>query len=343
MSTRQKTRFGTSFRSFIGYAGLEVVSDEGSPSHCNQAINNTNSCEYASQEIHRGLIMDDLPSYGSLSVSDMQLSNDQQTPLICHCQCNKSSVSTFLSFFMMVLGIILVPVLKEETTPTRNVRVVCQVIRAAGLFGFTGGVTNWIAVKLIFSRIPRLFCSGALFKYFVTVREVVADFIIEAFFSSSQVKRYMQNKIFCLLDSENFDQSLLNILNSEKITSIVEKKLNLLMASPEGLMLQSLGVTKLRLRPVIMSYITDMRSYTSPLLIASLQSSELSDTEKIRGQIIDVIATRTQQISPQQVQQIITEALYKYLSSLVVWGNLFGAIVGCIIEVASIYTRGLPR
>lgn len=62
-----------STRSLIGYTGLEVVSDEGSSSYSNQA---TNSCDYSSQGIQRGIVMDDLPSYHGLSVSDMQLSSD---------------------------------------------------------------------------------------------------------------------------------------------------------------------------------------------------------------------------------------------------------------------------
>ena len=31
-----------------------------------------------------------------------------------------------------------------------------RVLRAVGLFGFIGGVTNWVAIEMLFVRIPYL-------------------------------------------------------------------------------------------------------------------------------------------------------------------------------------------
>jgi hypothetical protein len=76
MSSRRKTSFGSKHRSFIGYTGIEVVSDGGSSSgnYSSQVLNN--SSEYYTQGIQRGRVMDDVPSYHSLSISEMQPSID---------------------------------------------------------------------------------------------------------------------------------------------------------------------------------------------------------------------------------------------------------------------------
>jgi hypothetical protein len=39
--------------------------------------------------------------------------------------------------------------------------VFCKYVLSAGLFGFSGGITNWLAVKLLFDRVPLLVSWGS--------------------------------------------------------------------------------------------------------------------------------------------------------------------------------------
>ena len=47
-----------------------------------------------------------------------------------------------------------------------------------------------------------LFCSGAISKHFVTAKKLMATFILDAFFSSSQVKKYINDKTRNYLTAE---------------------------------------------------------------------------------------------------------------------------------------------
>lgn len=69
-------------------------------------------------------------------------------------QClNKANVSNGISFFMMIVGGLLLKLKIEFFT--------VKVIFAGGLFGFAGGITNWLAVKMLFDTVPGLYGSGA--------------------------------------------------------------------------------------------------------------------------------------------------------------------------------------
>lgn len=47
-----------------------------------------------------------------------------------------------------------------------------------------------------------LFCSGAITKHFVTAKKLMASFILDAFFSPSQVKKYINDKTRNYLTAE---------------------------------------------------------------------------------------------------------------------------------------------
>ena len=47
-----------------------------------------------------------------------------------------------------------------------------------------------------------LFCSGAISKHFVAAKKLMASFILDAFFSPSQVKTYVNDKTRNYLTAE---------------------------------------------------------------------------------------------------------------------------------------------
>ena len=57
---------------------------------------------------------------------------------------NKGTVSNTISFILLLLGL----AGRSESW------VGHPWLLAAGLFGFAGGLTNWLAVKMLFDRIP---------------------------------------------------------------------------------------------------------------------------------------------------------------------------------------------
>ena len=65
---------------------------------------------------------------------------------------NKGSISNCCTFFIMAVGMLL----KATTAPGSGAREFSRWVLAAGLFGFAGGITNWLAIKMLFDRVCNL-------------------------------------------------------------------------------------------------------------------------------------------------------------------------------------------
>lgn len=259
-------------------------------------------------------------------------------------------ISILLAFILLVIGVVLVQFFKSKndvhtsTHVNRKILIACELIRAAGLFGFTGGVTNWLGIKLIFKRIPGVFFSGAVVKNMSVTKKLLADFIVESFFSPLQVKQYIEQKANCYLTFESFDEHLENLVNSARVKAMINEQLDFLMGTPEGLKLQFLGITKEKLEPLVKPQLLRMKVSIVPLLLSCVESLELLNADHLREQIVDLISTRTHELSAQQVEQLVIDAVYRHLSWIVFWGCVLGAVIGCLAEVASVFVRGpYPR
>lgn len=248
-------------------------------------------------------------------------------------------VSLFVTFLLLVSGGILVAVYKKKNDQ-RTVIIACELLRAAGLFGFTAGVTNWLGIKLIFNRIPGVFFSGAITKRFTVAKKLMANFVLDGFFNPLQVKRYLYDKIQNHLTAEHIDNQLDELLNSSGVESIIDEQLEAFMGSAEGLRLRMLGISKAKLKPIVKPHLMSMKTTIVPLLLSSIESMELLNAEHLREQIVDLILTRTHELSAEQLKFVVKAAVYSQLSWIVFWGSVLGAIVGCLAELASVYVKG---
>ena len=59
---------------------------------------------------------------------------------------------------------------------------------------FAGGVTNWLAVKMLFDKIPFVYGSGVIPNQFVAIRLAVKNMIMRMFFEREFVAKYMKDR-----------------------------------------------------------------------------------------------------------------------------------------------------
>ena len=67
---------------------------------------------------------------------------------------NKSNVTNLIALLITIVGF-----LKPFESNT---------ILMIGLFSLSGGITNWIAIHMLFERIPFIYGSGIIPKNFIT-------------------------------------------------------------------------------------------------------------------------------------------------------------------------------
>lgn len=74
-------------------------------------------------------------------------------------------------------------------------------VLSGGLFALSGGLTNWIAVKMLFDRIPGLIGSGVIPAHFVEIRAAVKRMVMRMFFETEFLKHYLRRSGPQLLQS----------------------------------------------------------------------------------------------------------------------------------------------
>ena len=107
--------------------------------------------------------------------------------LCCKRWCNKGAVSNYITACFMVLGIALC-----AAFPTS---VPCRYVLSFGLFGFAGGVTNWLAILMLFDRVPFLIGSGVIPRRFKELRATVKETIMDTFFDKEYLEAYLQEHL----------------------------------------------------------------------------------------------------------------------------------------------------
>ena len=73
--------------------------------------------------------------------------------------CDKGNISLILTLVLAVLGASLLALSRGLDLPLW-VHSVSNYVLSAGVFGLAGGGTNWLAIVMLFYRIPLLYGSG---------------------------------------------------------------------------------------------------------------------------------------------------------------------------------------
>ena len=188
----------------------------------------------------------------------------------------------------------------------------------AGLFGLSGGLTNWLAVHMLFEKVPLLIGSGVIPLRFKEFKEGIKNLIMHEFFSSKALENFSSTKSFPvdeILNKINYDEIYLKLIEAIKESSL-------------GSMLQMVGGEK-ALEPLKEPLKTKIKETIDELKNNNFSNSSLS--EDFKSEVELIIDSRLNELSPEQVKFIIKDIIHKHLGWLVVWGGVFGFLIGLIL------------
>ena len=60
---------------------------------------------------------------------------------------------------------------------------------AMGLFAFSGAITNWLAVHMLFEKVPLLYGSGVIPARFTELKLALHQLLMQQFFSQDNFSR----------------------------------------------------------------------------------------------------------------------------------------------------------
>ena len=243
---------------------------------------------------------------------------------------NKGSISNCCTFFIMAVGMLL----KATTAPGSGAREFSRWVLAAGLFGFAGGITNWLAVKMLFDRVCGLPGSGVIPMRFKEIREVVKDTIMKTFFDGPYLENYMSSKGSEMLSGMDLGAKLRAVLETPEVDEMISNQLEGLAAKPEGMMLAMMNIEPAMLKPLVKPFVIGMADDVAPMLGKQFNLSSVLPVDKLRAEIDQLMTEKLKELTPEKVKGLMEEVIRTHLGWLVVWGNVFGSLIGILSTIA---------
>lgn len=249
---------------------------------------------------------------------------------------NKGSISNCATFSIMLVGMLLkAATAGTECGAARTFGQECaRWILAAGLFGFAGGITNWVAIKMLFDRVCNLPGSGVIPRRFKEIRQVIKDTIMKTFFDGPYLEAYMNKKMASLATELNLGPKLKELLETPEVDEMVTKALEDLGNKPEGTMIMMMGIMPIQLKPLIIPMVSSMADDIAPLLGKMFDAKSILSVDKLRTEIDTLMTEKLLELTPERVRDLLEEVIRTHLGWLVVWGNVFGALIGVVSTMA---------
>ena len=192
-----------------------------------------------------------------------------------------------------------------------------------GIFALSGAITNWLAIHMLFEKIPLLYGSGIIPSRFEDFKSGIKNLIIEQFFSNENI-----NKILGANPKDSLFNDIADKVNYEETYNLLVKAIE---DSKLGSMLNMFGGAQIldnakdeiieaieKILHKILNDITD-------------QKSDIKDIAKeFHNKAEVIIDQRLSELSPTEVKEIIAKMIKKHLGWLVVWGGFFGGSIGAL-------------
>jgi len=231
---------------------------------------------------------------------------------------NKSVITNFSALLAVVFGYFLAN----------------NIIFTLGLFALSGAITNWLAIHMLFERVPFLYGSGVIPARFEDFKIAIRNLMMEQFFTEENIDRFLASS-----DNPASAIDLTPVINKVDLSPAFDNLVTVVEQSSFGGMLAMVGGTE-ALQPMREPFIEKMRASVVDISQSEefnhILREELEQPNVMAGmreKVSDIIEKRLNELTPQLVKEIVQKMIHEHLGWLVVWGGVFGAIIGFIAAI----------
>ena len=201
-----------------------------------------------------------------------------------------------------------------------------------GLFALSGAVTNTLAIHMLFEKVPFLYGSGVIESKFSQFKLSIHNLLMNQFFTRENLTRFFQDEVNSAKKNVDFEK----ILNKTDFSPAYESLKESVMQSSFGGMLSMFGgeaaLEPLRepfTKKLQASIITISQSDAfQEVLNEALKSEDLS--EDIYNKLSKIVNVRLEELTPAMVKEIVQDMIKEHLGWLVIWGAVFGGLIGFV-------------
>jgi len=216
-----------------------------------------------------------------------------------------------------------------------NVSFYADQLFSIGIFALSGAATNWLAVYMLFERVPLLYGSGVIPNQFEQFKLAIKTMMMQQFFNQENLQRLIETEEASAKNLINLDP----VLDEIDYDKVFQRLLDAIMESSFGSMLGMFGGAG-ALEPLrepfaekIRGALTEMVNTESfhERLSGSINNAALS--EDMLQHIEQMVDYRLAELTPELVKEIIQTMIQKHLGWLVVWGGVFGGLIGLLVSL----------
>ncbi len=229
---------------------------------------------------------------------------------------NKSDITNIFTILLLAFGY-----------STQN-----DTIFTIGLFAFSGAITNTLAIHMLFEKVPYLYGSGVIEKKFDTFKASIHNLIMEQFFSPQNLKKFFEDEMSSVKNTVDFEY----ILNKTDFTPAYDSLKEAVIESPFGGMLGMFGGES-ALEPL-------KEPFTKKLQVSIIKISQSDSFQKVLEEAMKtealnediheklslIVTKRLDELTPKMVKEIVQEMIKEHLGWLVIWGAVFGGLIGFV-------------
>ncbi|MGY0627376.1 MAG: DUF445 domain-containing protein [Paraglaciecola chathamensis] len=233
---------------------------------------------------------------------------------------NKSILTNVVALLLLILGLVL-----------ENI-----IMTTVGIFALSGAVTNWLAIHMLFEKVPLLYGSGVIPQRFEEFKAGIRELMMTQFFTEQNINRFLTS------GNQQLKLDLVPVLEKVDLEPTFDSLVEVINASSFGSMLGMFGgaeaLTPLK-QPFVEKMKTSLIEISQDERFLETLSSQLEQPnvmQDVQQKIESIVEQRLDELTPKMVKDIIQTMIKKHLGWLVVWGGVFGGLIGLItILVAS--------
>lgn len=228
---------------------------------------------------------------------------------------NKSVLTNFVALLVLFAGLI-----ADD-----------HILLTIGLFALSGAVTNWLAIHMLFERIPGLYGSGVIPARFEDFKLGIKTLMMEQFFTEENIERFLSAE-----NGQQPDLHLAPVIEKVDFTPTFDSLIDVIQSSKLGGMLAMIGgveVLEPLREPFVANIKTSIEDITRDEAFIALLKEELEQPDvltEMKGKVEVVVQQRLDELTPQLVKEIIQKMIREHLGWLVVWGGVFGGLIGLL-------------
>jgi uncharacterized membrane protein YheB (UPF0754 family) len=233
---------------------------------------------------------------------------------------NKSFVTNLIAFLIIIIAYLLD----------------ADILKSIGFFALSGAITNWLAIHMLFEKVPFLYGSGVIPQRFEEFKASIKNLMMEQFFTVENIEQFIETE-------EQQGNKVLNLdplLKAVDYDKIYEGLVTAIMESSFGSMLQMMGGED-ALTPIKDPFTLKMQQTLAEMVASDNFKAALQQGldahkigEDIKGKIETVINKRLNELTPEMVKEMVQAIIREHLGWLVVWGGILGGLLGAMFSFA---------